>query len=138
LQQFRHLVHAADCLGTFDARVVQPEFDVLSDRQMREQCIALKDGGDIALIRALAVEPFAPQQDFATGWLLETGDEAERSGLAAAGGTEQGKELSFADRQVQAVERNVIGEVFGEPAQLDQVAHCLQNGSAERAARGPI
>ena len=51
--------------------------------------------------------------------LLEAGEHAQRRGLAAAGGSEQGEELAGLRREVEAVDGDHRAEALGDVRQLD-------------------
>ena len=62
---------------------------------MGEEGVILEDGVDITLIRRQVGHVLAVQQNLARGGLVEPGDHAQTGGLAAAGGTEHGEELTI-------------------------------------------
>src|SRR5438105_3651040 len=78
-------------IAAWDAAHAQAERDVLRDAQVREQGIALEHHAEIAAIRCNRRHALAADINLARARLLESGDQAQRRRLAAAGGPEQRK-----------------------------------------------
>ena len=108
-------------LGFFNALELEPIGDILGHIHVGEEGIALKDGVHRPLFRRqmghiLAFQPYAT-----LGCFLQSGDDAQGGGLAAAGRAQQRQKFTCFHRQVQVVEHHA-GAVI-----LAQVFH-LQNG----------
>ncbi len=117
LHESEHLGDLRRDLRALAAAHLETEGDVLRDRQMREDGIALEHGVDRPAERRQPIELLAMQQDRAGILRLETGDEAQHRGLAAAARAEQREELVRTDCNRDAVER---ADAAGED--LDEVA----------------
>ena len=85
--------------------LLEPVGHVVQHRHVGKQGVLLKDRVDVALVRRQADGVHAPDQDLAGVRLLEPRDEPERCGLPAARGAKEGEELTFADPEVDAVDR---------------------------------
>ena len=77
---------------------------------MREECIALEDHAETALLRLQLIDAVAAEADLAARKRKQPRDTIESRRFAAAGGAEQGDEFARLDRQVDAVERVVSPE----------------------------
>ena len=86
-------------VSSLDAAAAEAEGDVLEDREVREERVALKDGVDVPLVRRAAGDIGVAEVDRACGRLLEAADHPERRRLAAARGAEQGEETAMFDRE---------------------------------------
>ena len=89
--RLRHLAH------------LQPEQDVLRDRQVREQRIRLEDHRDRSLRGGQPRHVASGDADRAGIGELQAGDQAQRGGLAAARGAEQHVERAFLGLEGDAV-----------------------------------
>ena len=102
-----HVEHALDALaddgGGLAARL-QAIGDVLRHGHVREEGVVLEDDADVALVGRQMVDAGAVDQHAAAGLADEAGDDAQKSGLAAAGGTEQGHDLARLDGERHAVD----------------------------------
>ena len=87
-------------------RVLEAELDVLRDRQVGEQAVALEDHAHVALVGRGAGDVGAGHQHGAGVGELEAGRDAQRRGLAAPGRSEQRDELALAYVEVEALERD--------------------------------
>jgi hypothetical protein len=77
-------------------------------------------------VRRPGLQPF----DLAARRLAQAGDDAQRRGLAAAGGPEQRHELARPDIEIEPVERDhAVGKTLADAAQRD-------DGSAGGEGRG--
>ena len=83
-------------------RAAQPEAerDVVVDRQVRVERVALEDHRDVAIARRDVVDDALADPDDAFGDLLEPRDHAERGRLPAARRTDEHHELLVADLEV--------------------------------------
>ena len=100
-------------------REAQPEGDVLGDRQVGEEGVALEHGVDVALVRRGVRDVLAVEQDPSPAGTLEAGDHAQRRGLAAPARAEQREELARRDVQVYAAHRLEGAVALGEVDELD-------------------
>ena len=110
--------------------------DVVLDREMREQRVALEHGVDRPAVRRSACEVDAVEEDRPGGRLLEPGDEPQCRGLAASRRPEQREELARADRQVDAVDGHELAEALLETDQLDRATDSLHD-ARRRVSRRP-
>jgi hypothetical protein len=118
MNQLEGLVHAAPQIRLIHPPVPQPERHVVGHGQEREQRVTLEHGVDVAPVRRNVGHVDPVEQDLARGRLLEAGDQAQGSGLAAARRAEEGEELTAGHGQVDVVDRD-LGEPLGQPRQLD-------------------
>ncbi len=81
---------------------------------MREQCIILEDEPNLAFLRWQGKKIAAVQHDLSIVGVVESGDQAQGGRLAAPGRTEEGKELSLFERQVNAVHGVYLSERLTE------------------------
>src|SRR5262245_52381863 len=95
-------------------RPAQAVSDVLLYVQVGEERVTLEDGVDRALVGRRLGHIDAVEQDLTVGGLLEPGEHAQRGGLAAARGAEQGEELARLDLEVDAVDRSDAVELLAE------------------------
>ena len=79
-----------------DAAQLEPELDVLPRGHVREQAVRLEHHPHVALVGGHPGEVLAADLDAARVGVLEAGEAAQRRGLAAARGAEQGDELARA------------------------------------------
>jgi len=84
LDQLEHVGDARLHLGVLDLLATQAEGDVLLDREVGEQGVALEDRVDVALVGGQPGDILTLQLDQAAGRLLEPADHPEGGGLAAA------------------------------------------------------
>ena len=102
-----------------DAAAAEAEGDVLEDREVREERVALEDGVDVPLVGRAAGDIGVAEVDRACGRLLEAADHPERRRLAAARGAEQGEEPAVVDREGEIVDRDDVVETLGDVLQPD-------------------
>jgi hypothetical protein len=76
---------------------LQPEADILPDRQMGEQGVALEHRVDRPLVGRQAGDVRAVQEDLAARRMLEAGEQTQQRGLAAARRPEQREEFVLAN-----------------------------------------
>ena len=98
---------AADAFADFLLRhlpQLQAEGEVLFDRHVRVERIALEDHRDVALLRGQVVDDALADPDLSTADLLEPGEHAQRRRLAAPGGADEHHQLAVADLQVEIVD----------------------------------
>ena len=94
----------AECLtglcrrfGAGAADVEQAEGDVVAHVEMREQRVGLEHHGDVAPRHRQPRHVLAVDQDLPAACHLQPRDQAQRGGLAAAGGSEQGDQRAGRD-----------------------------------------
>ena len=92
----------------------QAEGDVVGDRQVREQRVALEHRVDRAPVGLEPGDVVVAERDGARGGLLEPGHHPQGRGLAAAGRAEQREERALRDGQVQVVDRGEGTERLGD------------------------
>jgi len=84
-----------------------------------EEGVVLEDRVDVALVRRLVRDVGAVQEDPARAREVETGDEAQASGLAGARRTQEGEELAVGDAQIDVVDGDDVAEAARDPLELD-------------------
>jgi hypothetical protein len=120
LDELQGGTHPLPPFGPVDAALpAQAVRDVVLDRQVREQRVALEDGVDRPLVCRHRRHVDAVEQDPAGGRLLEAGDHPQRGRLAAPRRTDQGEELAGLDVQVQVVDGRRVPEVLAQTGELD-------------------
>ena len=125
--RLEHLQHALPDLGALLLPPPQPERDVVEDVEVREERVALEDGVHLPLVRRRRRHVGAVEQDLAAVRPLEAGDQPQRRRLAATGRSEQREELAAVDVQVDAVDRDDVGELLAQRDEIDRpVASCLE------------
>src|ERR1700687_954051 len=87
--------------------LLEPKLDVPADRQEGEQRVALPHERRVARPWRIVDEAAAPHADVARARAVQSGDHAQRRGLAAAGRTHEGDELAFIDGQGHVRDRDV-------------------------------
>ena len=83
----------------------QAERDVVVDREVRVERVALEDHRDVAVARGHVVDDPLADADDALADLLEAGDHAQRGRLAAPGRADEHHELAVVDLEIEAVDR---------------------------------
>src|SRR6476659_1555607 len=96
-ERLRGLAHASVDLLLRDLLQPQPERDVLVDRQVRVERVALEDHRDVALARRHVVDDALADPQAALADLLQPRDHPQRGRLAAAGWADEHDELLVAD-----------------------------------------
>ena len=118
----KRLADLAGDLGLRHVAVFQPEGDIVEDRLVREQRIALEDQADVALVDGHVVDTLPADHDLATGDVDEPGDGAQDRRLAAAGRSEQRDEAALSDRQREVAHRDELAIGDFNAAELDRGA----------------
>ena len=113
-RQVDQVQHPVDAFG--NCALTQPLHvesigDVLVNREMRKECIALKDHGHVALVRRQRIDLTSIQKDLARGGKLEPGQHAQRGRLPTARRTQQRDQLSFLDLEVHIVNRSDLTDI---------------------------
>ena len=104
-------------VGLGHPRILQREADVLVDRHVRIERVALEHHRDVAVSGIDLVDDLAVDADLARGRLLEAGDHAHGRRLAAARRAEEHHELLVADIEVDVVDADEVAPGFGDSAQ---------------------
>ena len=87
---------------------LQREAHVVGDGHVRVEGVVLEDHRDVAILRRQVGDVAVTDEDRTRVDLLEAGEHAERSGLAAAGGADEDHELAVGDFQVELVDCGAI------------------------------
>ena len=93
----------------------EAEGDVVEYGHVGKERVALEHGIHVALVRGGAAQRGAVHDDFTLVERLETGDQAENSGLSAAGRTQESEELPLEDIQVQRIDGDDIVKPLRHP-----------------------
>ena len=117
LDQFEHFADAPGHFGLADPAAAQSERDVLPDGEVVEEGVALEDGVDVAAVRRHIGDVLAVQRHLTVGRVDEAADHPQRRGLAAAGRTQQGEELTRRDVEVQVAYGGTVAVGLGDAAQ---------------------
>ena len=113
------LVDARGDLGLRQLAHLEAEGDVLGDRHVREQRVALEHHAGIAPPRRQVRDVAPAEADRAAGRLDEAGDHAQRRRLAAAGGAEQHHELAVRDIESDVAHGADVAVALGEAIELE-------------------
>jgi hypothetical protein len=121
--------HKRRCLRDADAHLGlgllahdEAEGDVLPDRQVRKERVALEDHRDVARRGTDARDIAVSDPDHALVRRLEAGDAAKQRALAAAGRPDDDEELAFLRFQVDAVQRLRVPKSLANALE-DDLAH---------------
>jgi hypothetical protein len=87
------------------AREPQAEGDVLRDRHVRVERVALEHHGDVAILLRHVVHTTAADEEVARADLLEPGDHPQRRGLPAPRRPDEHEQLSLPDLERQLLHR---------------------------------
>ena len=101
--QFQHFAHAPLAFGLGQPLNGEAKSDVLSHAHVGEEGVILENSVNGAFVGGHVGDGQALKQDFAAGGLLKPGDEAQGGGFTAAAGSQEGKEFSRGDVQVDVV-----------------------------------
>ena len=113
---------------------LQAECDVVPHRHRGKQGVALEHDADVALLYGHAGDVLPLHVHAAGRGLDEPGDGAQRGGLAAAGGPQEGEELPLLHVNVDGMQRYKIIEFDHDVLQLDH-AHRSFSGFASSYTR---
>ena len=80
----------------------QAEGDVVVDRQVRVERVALEHHRDVPVARCQLVDDALADPELALGDVLEAGDHAQRGRLAASRGADEHHELAVRDLEIDA------------------------------------
>ena len=95
--------HTGLHFGTRNAAALQTEGDVLRDRHMRKEGVALKDHPGIAAVRWESRDIALAKEDLPGCDIHEAGKHSQGRGLAAAARAKQGEELAVMDGQIETL-----------------------------------
>src|SRR5262245_66542777 len=108
--QPRSLQHAFNDLSSIGLAVIctqrQTESNIVLNGQPRKQSSLLKDH---TTIRPRSFDRLAVHEDLSGGWRLETGNQVQQRGFAAAARTDQRNDLPVLHRQTDIIQRNDEG-----------------------------
>ncbi len=104
--ELEHLGDASSQLILGDALALEPERDVVLDRHVREERVALEHRVDVPLVRRQPDHVLIAQEDPPFGRLLEAPDHPERGRLAAPRRPEHREEGSARDLHRDPVDRD--------------------------------
>jgi len=92
----------------------QPEAvgDVVEDRHVREQAIALEHGGGVTLVRRQHGHFLIADINLTLGGQLKACNHAQGGGLAATRGTKKGYQLAGLDDKVRIIDCNYVSLSF--------------------------
>ena len=87
---------------------------------MGEERVFLEYGVDLPLMRGDALHIRAVDIDLARIGGDKARDDAEQSGLAAAGGAEQGQKFAVPDIEADVIEGEIAAVILGDVLQFDE------------------
>ena len=102
-----------------DALPSQAERDVVENRHVREQRVALEHSVHGPFVRLGGGDILPADQDASLGRLLEAGDEPQRRRLAAPRRAEQREERARRNREVEALERREARKALRDADELE-------------------
>jgi hypothetical protein len=109
--------HATHPLRDFDGRAFlhfQTEGDVLLDREVGKERVALEDLVNVSMIGRDMRHVFAVEPDGSFGGGFKSRDHPEQGGFAAAGRPQQCEEFTFSNREIHLADSGEIAEAFGD------------------------
>jgi hypothetical protein len=109
--------------------LLQPEREVLQDRLMRVQRVALEHHRDVAILWRDTVHDGIPDHHGARGRFVQSRDHPQRRGLAATRRADQDDELPVLDEQRQVVDRR--------RAAREDLRHLVKRDLSHGGARPP-
>ena len=83
---------------------MQTKGDIIPDRKMRKQRIALKNHGNITFTGSNIINYSASHFQLTAGNIFQTSDHSQRSSFAAAGRPQQNQALAFFYFQIQRLD----------------------------------
>ena len=117
--QLQRLGDAALGLGLRAVEEAQTERNVVRNRLVREQRVALEHGVDRPLLGRHTAHVGAVDAHRAVLDLLEAADQSQGGGLAATGRAEQREELTRLDHQIDGVEHLLVAVPLRQRLELD-------------------
>ena len=120
VDQGQHLVHPRGDRFRAPPGHLQAEGDVLAHGHVGEQGVVLEHHAHAPLVGGHPGDLGAADADAAGGGGFEAGDHAQGGGLAAAGTAQEGHELAFLHRQVEAVDHGGPAEPLDHATQFQE------------------
>jgi hypothetical protein len=118
--EHRHrLGDQALALGLGGAAHLQAELQVLAHGEVRVERVALKDHGDVTVLRRELGDVSVADHQLAVARGLEPGDDPQRRRFAAAGGPEQHEKLAVVDLEIERLQHLHVAEALRDPHQDD-------------------
>jgi hypothetical protein len=114
IDELEDLPHAPTDVVPTDPRAAHAEGDVLEDREVWKERVALEDRVHIALVGRKPEHALAAEKNRSFGGLLEAADHSQRRRLPAAGGPEEGEEAAGRDLDRHIVDRDHVVEALGD------------------------
>ena len=127
LGETHHLEHLCDALlhlGVGNLLASWPEGHVVGHAHVGKERVLLEHGVDVALVGRHSGDVGTLEKDPSRGRLLEAGDHLQRGGLAAAGGSEHGEELTPPDGEVGVLDGDEVAVLLAHVIESDDVAGC--------------
>ena len=112
VQDLRGLADLLVDLGLRELLELERERHVLVNGHVGIKSVVLEYHGDVAILGRDVVHALAVDEKIARGDLLETGDHAQRRGLAAAGRADEHDKFTVGDIQRELLHRN--DTLFGD------------------------
>jgi hypothetical protein len=128
--ELEHLGDAPLQLALGNALPLEPEGDVVLDRHVREERVALEDRVHVALVGRQTDDVLVAEEDLPLRRLLEPADHPQRRRLAAARGPEHGEERSSRNLHRDPVDGARVGEALDDAFE----AHVRSRGLGRRHA----
>ncbi|MNL09553.1 hypothetical protein D3C87_1303190 [compost metagenome] len=119
ITDFKRMGDAARALVLRDLLHLQAETEIFGNRHMREKRIGLKNHGDVTRFRRRLIDTLAAQPDFASRRLADAGEDAQKRGLAAARGAENGDEFAPLDSDRHGMKRPAQTVILADIADLE-------------------
>src|SRR3989475_7019512 len=94
---------------------LEREADVLGDRHVRVQRVALEDHADPAFLWEEVIDTSVTEEDLSARRTVDASDHEQGRGLPAAGRPEERDELARADLEIELVHPDDLAELFREP-----------------------
>ena len=124
--------------GFGDLLAAQAEGDVVLDREVLEERVALEDRVDVAPVGRHALDRLPLEQDVALVGLLEPGDHPQCRRLAAARRAEHREEGSLRDVEVEVLDGVLVAEALDHPAQRDGELGVAHSAAGAPTAGGSV
>ena len=105
--------------GVLDTLTSKPKRDIVENRHVRKERIALEHRVHRSLVRLGGGDIPPADQDATFGGLLKAGNEPQRRGFSTPRGTEQREERARRNREVEPFERREPGEPFGDSDEFE-------------------
>src|SRR5437660_5069184 len=120
-------------------RALRPQWerDVVPNREVRIEPVALKDHGDAAPARRYVIDDLSIDQDLPGRGLFQTRDDSQQRGLAASRRPEQHHELAIACLEADAVDGHHVAELFPDLVDSNRDHVDLLDGQGVAVPRSP-